>query len=61
MNNAAISTCLEGSVWKHIFISLGIYLGVELLGSTGFSHFVDSQVVFQVLPTISMDSEFPRS
>ena len=32
MNNATISTSLGGSVWKHIFISLGIYLGVELLG-----------------------------
>ena len=32
MNAAAISTCLEGSVWKHSFISLGICLRVELLG-----------------------------
>lgn len=40
-NNAAVNIDVSFFVWKYIFILLGIYLGVQLLG-----HIVTLQLIF---------------
>ena len=32
MNNPAVDVCVQVSVWTHVSILLGLYLGVELVG-----------------------------